>query len=231
MKQLIHLLKNDFTLLSRNKIIAVSIVVTVIYMIAFKSISHFGSAEKILILVIFNDPALLGFLFTGVMVLFEKNENTLQVLSIVPLNTSSYILSKTIALSLISVVCCYAMAYAGTGTSFNQLHYFFASIFTTALFTFIGFILVAGVNSFNRFLLRAVGVLIFLSIPFLGYYEVLPRSFFLWMPTQPCIDLFRASFDPNCPVEIIFYGYLALITWLIILYKITLLLFKKNLRG
>jgi fluoroquinolone transport system permease protein len=231
MNQFLHLLKHDFRLLQRHKILAISILVTAIYIAVFKALSHFSQADRILVLVIFNDPALLGFLFVGVMVLFEKNENTLQALSVSPLKESNYIFSKTIALSVISVICCYAMAFAGMGLDFHFGHYFFASLFTSNLFAFLGFIIVAGVTSFNRFLMKAVGLLITLSIPFLGYYGVLPRVWFLWMPTQPCIDLFRAAFYQDVTSNEMLYAYVAMIFWLIVTGLLAIRTFRKNFKS
>ena len=123
MKQLQHLIKHDFMLLLRNKIIAVSVVVSILYVLIFKAISDWGDVDKLLVLVIFNDPALLGFLFVGVMVLFEKNENTLQVLAVSPLKISNYILSKSITLTSIAIGCCFLMAFASKGCNFNFFHF------------------------------------------------------------------------------------------------------------
>ncbi|WP_317899802.1 fluoroquinolone export ABC transporter permease subunit [Aurantibacillus circumpalustris] len=229
MKQFIHLLKLDFILLQRYKVIGISIALTAVYIAIFKGIAQFGNTDKILILLIFNDPALLGFLFTGVMILFEKNENTLQVLAVSPLKERNYILSKTVSLTSISLFCCCAMASAAVGTNFNMVHYFFASVLTTGFFTFLGMIMVAGVNTFNRFILKSVGVLILLSLPFLGYYELLSRNWFLWMPTQACIDLFKASFEKNTTTMQIIYGYVAAILWTVVTYLYALRLLTKNL--
>ena len=94
MKQLLHLIQFDFLLVHKNKVITISFLVTAIYVGVFKALSGLGNIEKLLVLVIFNDPALLGFLFVGVLVLFEKNENTIQALSVTPIQISQYILSK-----------------------------------------------------------------------------------------------------------------------------------------
>jgi fluoroquinolone transport system permease protein len=229
MKQFIHLLKLDFILLQRYKVIGISIALTIIYIAIFKAISQFGNTDRILILIIFNDPALLGFLFTGVMILFEKNENTLQALAVSPLKERNYMLSKTVSLSTVSLVCCYAMAFAAVGMNFNLIHYFFASLLTTVFFTFSGIIIVSGVDTFNRFLMKAVGFLILLSLPFLGYYELLSRNWFLWMPTQSCIDLYRAAFEENVPVWETVYAYVSISLWVIGSYHFALRLLKKNL--
>lgn len=227
MKQLLHLLKWDFILLQRNQVIGVSAMVTLVYALIFKGLQNFGNVDKWLVLVIFNDPALLGFLFVGAMVLFEKNENTLQALVITPLKTSYYILSKAIVLTIISLFCCFAMAISAHGWGFQWLHYTFASIFTTLIFAFLGFIVVADISSFNSFVLRMVGVVLGLSLPFLGYFELLPSYFFVLFPTHPCIELYDAAFTEKS-VTILIYSYLALIFWVIFTYKWALRAFRKN---
>lgn len=231
MSQFLHLLRHDWRILQRNKLIGISAAVTVIYMIVLKGISHFGIADKALVMIIFNDPALLGFLFVGVIVLFEKNENTLQTLAVMPLKESNYILSKTIVLSVISVACSFAMAFLASGTNFKMIHFFFGALLTTVLFSFLGFILVANVSTFNKFILKAVGFLIFLSIPFLGYFGVAPRACFLLIPTQPCIDLFRISFSGDVPISEVIYAYAVLMFWIVLGFILAMKLFKKNLRS
>ncbi len=200
MSQLLHLLKHDFVLLQRNRIIILSLAVTAVYTAVFRLLASYGEVEKFLILVIFNDPALIGFLFVGVIVLFENNENTIQALAVSPVKVRNYILSKSLALTSISVVCCYAMAIACFGSGFHVFHYGMAAILGTLMFSFLGFVIVAGQTSFNRYILRAIGVIILLAVPFLGYFDIVSRHWFILFPTQPAIDLFSLSlageFDP-----------------------------------
>jgi hypothetical protein len=70
MKQFLNLLWLNFLLIRRNKLIEVSLVVTALYMLVFYWLQMLPSVDKLLVLIIFNDPAILGFLFVGVMVLF-----------------------------------------------------------------------------------------------------------------------------------------------------------------
>ena len=123
MKHFFHLVKFDFLLINKNQITVISLIVTAIYVGVFKGLSVLGNIEKLLVLIIFNDPALLGFLFVGVMVLFEKNENTLQALSVTPINISSYILSKSFSLTVVSLFCCYLMVISGYGLYFNFINF------------------------------------------------------------------------------------------------------------
>lgn len=230
MKNFLHLLKHDFTLLHRNNIIKISILVTAIYIGIFYWLSGLDDAEKILVLVIFNDPVLIGFLFAGVMVIFEKNENTLQALSVSPVTKTQYILSKSIALTIIGTGCCLAMALAGVGTHFNFFHFGMAGALTTLMFSFLGFMMVAGEATFNRFILKTIGIMLFLSLPFLGFFGLSPREWFVWIPTQPAIDLFRASLTDPAEVSsgIIIYAYTALIFWIILSFYLSRKMIQKS---
>ncbi|HMQ90438.1 MAG TPA: hypothetical protein PKB07_22715 [Flavilitoribacter sp.] len=219
MGQFLHLLKHDFVLLQRNKIVVISILVTAVYVAVFRGLTGFGNLEKVLVMVIFNDPALLGFLFVGVMVLFEKNENTLQALAVTPMEERNYILSKTIALTAISVGCCFAMAIAAYGTGFRYLEFGTAAILATVIFSFLGFLAVAGQSSFNRYMLRAVGLILLMTAPFLGYFGVTDRIWYLLFPTQPVIDLFDAAFREQVPAGRLVYGYGASLFWCILLFR------------
>jgi fluoroquinolone transport system permease protein len=216
MKQLAHLLKFDFLLINKNKIITVSLIVTAIYIGVFKALAAMGNIEKLLVLVIFNDPALLGFLFIGVMVLFEKNENTLEALAVTPIKISNYILSKSIALTSVSLFCCYAMVIAGYGLDFNFIHFTAGTILTTFIFSMLGFVAVAGQSTFNKYILRALGIILLLSFPFLGYFELVPKIWFVLFPTQPAIDLYDLSFSTHPSASEILTAYLLCIIWSIV---------------
>ena len=228
MKNFFHLLGHDLRLLSRNNIISISILVTAIYIAVFYWLKALENAEKILVLVIFNDPALIGFLFAGVIVLFEKNENTLQALSVSPLSKAGFILSKSVALTLVATICCFAMAFAGVGTDFNFFHFGMASILTTLMFSFFGFMIIAGESTFNRFILKSVGLLIFLSLPFLGYFGLASRQWFLWIPSQPAIDLFQLSLSKYTSSGIIWYAYTALSFWVVLSFYLSRKMIQKS---
>jgi fluoroquinolone transport system permease protein len=218
MKDLIKFIRQDLLLLRRYRILQISLLVTLIYIAVFRFFSQYSFGEKVLILVIFNDPALLGFLFSGVLLLFEKNERTLAALLILPAGVRSYLIARTVSFSLLGLFCCLLMGFA-SGSGFNVLLFSAAALLSTALFTLLGFSLVAGAADFNSFLLRAVGVLVFLSLPFAGYYNLLPSKWFFLFPSQPCIALFDASFNPastRAVVSSLFFS----MAWITILFKI-----------
>lgn len=216
MRQLIQLLKFDFLLINRYKIFTISIIVTAIYIGVFKLLAAMGNIEKLLVLIIFNDPALLGFLFVGVMVLFEKNENTLQALSVTPIKIGSYILSKSISLTVVSLVCCYAMVIGSYGFDFNFIHFTIGTILTTFIFSMLGFVAVAGQSSFNKYILRALGIILFLTLPFIGYFGLVPKIWFILFPTQPAIDLYNLAFSTYATYVEILIAYVLCIIWAVV---------------
>lgn len=227
MKQLMHLLKFDFMLLNKNKIITVSVLVTMIYVFVFKGLSQIGNPEKFLVLVIFNDPALLGFLFVGVMVLFEKNENTLEALAVTPITTVNYILSKTIALTIISLLCCFAMVLAAYGTDFNTFQFAMATLLTTFIFSMLGFIAVAGQSNFNTYIMRALAIILLMSVPFLGYFDVMSSYWFFAFPTQPAIMLYNLAFEKTMNWQDIAIAYAGSIVWAVVSFRWALVSFSK----
>ncbi len=216
--QLSHLLKYDFLLLQRNNVITASIVITGIYIGVFQALSSLPNAQKLLVLILFVDPVILGFLFIGVMVLFETSENTLQALSVSPIKLQMYLFSKSIALSLMAVFCCILMIIAAYGLDFNILHFLFASTLTAVMLSFIGFIAVAGETSINRFILRVLAVVLFLSIPFFGYFGVVSNYWFVLFPSTPALALFDLSFSESTRFVDLLWPYLGTTFWVILAY-------------
>lgn len=229
MRTFLHLLRWDFTLLNRNQVLTVSVLVTAIYLGLFWWLKQFMVVDQLLVLVIFNDPALLGFLFIGVMVLFEKNEGTLQALVVTPVREAHYLWSKIIVLTLISIICCYGLVLIVHGIHFDWLHFGVAAAGTTIFFGLVGFILVSGVETFNQYILRSVGLLILLSLPFLGYFGVMPMNYFVWVPTWPALVLFTAAFSGMATGQLLL-AYGLFFAWNLTAYKLAIQAFRKNIK-
>jgi len=70
---------------------------------------------------LFSDPAVLGFFFVGGLVLFERKQNLLEGFLVTPLRPGEYLLAKALSLSLISLATSLAIAWLGVGVPFNPL--------------------------------------------------------------------------------------------------------------
>lgn len=102
MKNLLVALKWDFRLIGKYGIATVALAIAVIYcsILLFFNTKGF---EKLISVFIFSDPVMYGFLFTAIMILFEKDAHIHEALAITPAPASRYILSKTIAFTVCGI--------------------------------------------------------------------------------------------------------------------------------
>ncbi|MCB0579869.1 MAG: ABC transporter permease [Phaeodactylibacter sp.] len=212
MRHLAAALQWDLIRQFRYNIIYAAGLVTLIYMLILLNLPEGPYQEKILIFLIFNDPAALGMLFIGALVLFERSENTLEALRVTPLAPEHYILSKTLTLTLVAVLSALPMAFAGYGWRFHYL-YFAAGIgLTASLYTLLGLAAVASCRNFNQYLLRMAGILVPTALPFLNFFEITDTLWWYLLPSQGGLLLLEAAFLPAEGWQII-YGFLYLLLW------------------
>jgi len=120
------------------------------------------------------------------------------------------------------------MGIATKNFDFNLILFVFASVSTSMLFSFIGFYVVIPENNFNSYLLKALGWLMLLSIPFLGYFEVTEFYWYVLFPTQPAIDLFSASLNDSISLPRLIFDLVAMTFWLIVSHKLAMKRLLKN---
>ncbi len=66
---------------------------------------------------------MLGFIFIGVMVLYEKGQHTLQALSVCPIKFENYIWSKVISLTILALPICFGIVFSAHGFTFILSQY------------------------------------------------------------------------------------------------------------
>ena len=194
MNELIQQIKWQFILLHRNNFITISIVVTAMYAIIFFAIRDLGNTDKVLTLLILNDPAIIGLFFIGLSVITEKDQQVLTALFVTPISHHIYLLSRVLSLSIIGWGCALGMGFAAVGTSFHFIH-FSAGVFGICLLSSLaGAWLVCYTQEFMRFVLMSIPVLlIFVNLPLLNYFEVTDIGLFRIMPAQGSLTLIAAS--------------------------------------
>ena len=219
MKQLIFQTKWQFILLIRNNIVVLSFVVTAIYAGIFFAIKDLGNMEKVLTLIILNDPAIIGLFFIGLMVIIERNQQVLSALFVAPISHHVYLISRILSLSLICWVCALGMAFSVLGTSFNLVHFSFGVWGVSIMSCLAGLYLVSYTLEFMSFVLKSIPVLLFfINIPLLNYFEVTNIGFFRLFPAQGSLDLIINSYYENQISTQIIFGYISMMIWIPILY-------------
>ncbi|MGK7389110.1 MAG: fluoroquinolone export ABC transporter permease subunit [Candidatus Cyclobacteriaceae bacterium M2_1C_046] len=226
MKELISFLQLDIKLLHRNNLFVLAAVVAVIYIGVFYLLKPLGDLTNILIVLIFNDPVVTGYLFAAVLLLFDKNQNTLQAYSILPVGFYRYFISKIILLSVLATVVAFIMTIATRGFDFNPAHLFAGTFLSTFMFACCGFIVGALVKTFNQLLIYSVPIFILSAIPFLYIFGVGESYYSIIIFTWGGIQLLKASLIPEQGALVGIY-YLHLIIFTFIFWKLTIHVSKK----
>ena len=209
MKILLHLLRWDMVLLHRNQLVVISFAVAALYMGVFYLLQQAPMLDQILILLIFNDPLIIGYMFAGVLLMLEKNQNTLQAIAVSPLNMWHYLWSKAIALCFLSTATAVAMVLVGAGWDLQWLHLLFGVGGGSLFFNLAGFGLAANTRDFNSFLFRSIGFLVLLGLPVLPLFGIVESPFFYLLPSFPSLILMQACFAPVAITELLYaYTYL-----------------------
>lgn len=222
MSNLKNMLKWEFTLLYRYKIIHISILSVILYFLTTQAIEDMNRPIFHSLLLFF-DPAIIGIMFVGALVLFEKSENVLQALVITPMKTDDYLLSKITSLTILSCISAgifITLMNIFGGIDFNVFFLASGIILTSILLILLGFILVSRVKSINEYLMAMALVFLGLTFPPMlhlsGLYENV--IFYLW-PTQASLLIFRGVFN-EAVLETweIAYGIIYQIVWIGILF-------------
>jgi fluoroquinolone transport system permease protein len=228
MTQLKTMLKWDVILQSRYKIIHLSILSVLIYYLSLVTIPSMNTTE-FKTMYLFFDPTLIGIMFIGALVLFEKTENTLQALIVTPMQTRTYFFSKIISLTTLSVLSSLLFLFLAHGIYFQYFYMLSGIILTSVLLILIGFILVARCHSINEYLVMMITAFLLLFIPPLlditGIYKNI--VFYLW-PSQASFLLFNGVFGTVSFNETI-YALIYLILWIACCYYFAKKVFYKHI--
>jgi fluoroquinolone transport system permease protein len=229
MNGLFKQIKWQFLIFQKNNLITMIAGITAFYVLIIYLIKDFGGVEKFVTLLIYNDPALVGFIFIGISIILEKDQEVLPALFVTPLNRHVYLISRITVLSLIGFFSALAMVLTAKGVSFNFLHFFAGAFSTCVLFCFTGIFVVSYTTEILHFLLRSIPLLIFMSLPLLNYFELADLSFLRLFPVQGGLNLLVNSYRESPNFGEIIFGYLSVAFWIPLLYWIVYRVFTARI--
>jgi len=216
-------------ILHKNNLIAISVVMTVIYALIFLVIKDLGNMDKVLTLLIYNDPAVIGLFFVGLSIIMEKNQQVLSALFVTPMNHHIYLVSRILTLSILGWACALGMGISILGTSFYIGHFSVGVFGTCVLFSIMGVLVVSYTTEFLLFLLKSIPILIGLSLPLLNYFNLTDIGLFYYMPLQGCLSLIVNSYAESPIVSELIYGYISVVFWVPLFYFFTYRIFKARM--
>lgn len=167
-------------------------VVTLMWLLLLSALSESVRATWLPVL-IFADIGNIGLLFIAGILYLELRQGTVYVASIMPVPPASWLRMKLLSLSVLCGACALAMVYFYS-ESVNWLRIIPAALLSGALFTSLGFLLVAPFEKIlNYFFGMAVGLTL-LNIPMLDYLGIYSHELMWLLPTQPAMKLLAGSF-------------------------------------
>lgn len=141
---------------------------------------------------IFSDPVLIGLMFMGAIILFEKSEKVMQALAVSPISIHTYILSKVISIGLISLLSGVLIALF-SGMEHSYIHLAVGIMLGSALFTLVGISLSAFISTMNNFMLIMVSTLIISVAPISVYTMGYKSGVMLLHPSISLIELMSGN--------------------------------------
>lgn len=218
MREFLYQLKWQILIIQRNNLITMIIGITAFYMLAIYFLKGLGNIEKIITLIILSDPAMIGFIFIGLTIILEKDQEVLAALFITPMNRHFYLMSRVLVLSLISLVCSLGMGFMAYGAAFNLIHFSIGAFSICVLCCFIGIYVVSFTQEILHFVLRSIPFLIVMSLPMLNYFQLTDLTLLKIFPMQGSIYLISNSAGSSPNASEIIYGYILIAFWVPVLY-------------
>jgi fluoroquinolone transport system permease protein len=218
MTEILKQIKWQFLIFQRNNLISMIVGISLFYVLIIYFLKGFANVEKIITLLIYNDPALIGFIFIGISIILEKDQEVLPALFVTPLNNHVYLISRIVTLSMIGFIGALVMVLTAKGTSFNLVHFSIGAFSTCVFFCLLGIFIVSYTTEILHFLLRSVPLLILMSLPLMNYFELTDWSFLRLFPVQGGLNLMVNSYREAPDFGELIFGYISIAVWIPLLY-------------
>ncbi len=170
------------------------------------------------VLVIFTDPAVLGFFFIGGIVLLEKGQNILERLFVTPLRIKEYFIAKLLSLTLIAVLASMGILVFTFGSGFKLLPLLIGVILSSLFYTLLGLALVARSKNLNQYIMVSPFVMIVFVLPIVEYLGLFKTPLFYLLPGKGSLVLLTAIFQ-DVPLTELLLAVVNLVVWIGIGYQ------------
>lgn len=209
--KLLRLLRNDIEFQYRYGFYILYLFFTLVYITILYFLPQQWS-HKAATIIIISDPLLIGLVFMGALVLFEKSERVLNSIAVSPVTVSQYLASKSISIVLIALLSSSLIAISSANIVSIPLFIFGLGV-GSLLFSCIGLI-VSAAHTLNAFIIRILPILIFATFPVLFYVMDIQH----WsLELHPCTAIINLL---NGTKELIGVSTAVLITWASVMYLI-----------
>jgi fluoroquinolone transport system permease protein len=157
-------------------------------------------AESLVPAFLLAEPGTLALTLVAAQAYLERGERSVTALAVTPLRSGEYVFALVLASALVATAAGTVIQGGVVGVDLRLLLLPFPLLLTASLAGFVGLGLSAHFSEFTRFLLMGLmPVMLVIQLPFLSYFELVPRPAFVWVPSDAALfslaNLVRPDFD------------------------------------
>lgn len=213
--KILTLTKLDLKLQMRSGIPFLYLGVTILYV----TLLYFLPAnweEKIFPIILATDPSVMGFLFVGAILSFEKDQGTLAPLGVSPLTLDYYITAKVLSLGGTAILSALIVAVIIKGTLIAIIWVFLAVGLTAPFFILLGISISLKFRNLSSYFILSGVVDIPALAPFILSILGLNSPWLLLLPTQGTYLMLTMASGKEVPLWQIPIAIASLILWTIL---------------
>lgn len=225
--RLIAALKSDIRFQYKHGFYAVYTLITILYIIIMQKIPSGLIKNYTAALIVFSDPAMLGFFFIGGIIMLEKQQGIIDYLAVTPLSPQEYILAKVGTLGLLSIVASVLITLTTHFQGVNWPLLIITIAAVSAFFTLYGFLVAAGCSTINQYFIRMIPFMLLTVLPCFAVIEFPYSRVFNVLPNVAGLKLTIGVFLGLSWQETLFY--LSVIcVWNWAIYRVALRVHERN---
>lgn len=216
--------KLDIKSQMRNGLYTIYVVISMMYCVMINQLS--AEVNQLFIpILIFSDPAVLGFFFIGGIVMLEKSQGVLELLVITPLRIKEYLGAKIMSLTMISVVAGIAISVV-SGVKFNLVGLVLGIALTASFFTLFGFLLAVRSETMNQYFGKVIPAMMLIVVPCFSLIEFRYNWIFSIFPSVAAVRLLVSSFVEMEVYKAVIFMIILLI-WNYVMYRYVMYIFNE----
>ena len=203
MKRFYNMMKTDVMLQFRTKLYHIGIGVGVIVAAVFAWLAEpeqmFSYVPALLLLVVGGSTLL----YVGAMIIFEKEQGTLNATIVSPVRTSEYLWSKIITLTFLATLegvtmvggAMLIMSFFDDIALPNIPFLLLGIVLISILYTLVGILLIVRYDKITEFLIPMAGVAVVFQLPFVYFLGWVRLPFLLAIPTSAPTVLMQGAYN------------------------------------
>jgi fluoroquinolone transport system permease protein len=207
-------------------------VVTVALLSGMVAIMPVALPAEVVAVLILTETGVLGLFLVGVLVLMEKGEGTLHAVAVTPTPAWIYLLARTASLTVLTLAAGWVLVVLDFPGRMDIGVMLLGIGLTSAAAVLGGFVLVAGAQSINAYMARAIPLVLVLALPVLALAGLIEPWMVVILPSHASLLLLVGAMEPAdlSRAEWI-YAVVYLILWVVLGWFWALRIFDRSVVG